>query len=304
MGTILVIGAGFMGSGISQVCAQAGWTVHLMDIDKDALKKATEQIRWSLKRLFSKGRLTEPVDLILQRIQTQDHIRGVDNPGWVIEAATEREELKHRIFGELDNMYGPDIPLASNTSTIPISRLAEPLKHPQRVLGLHFFGPVPLMGLVEVVKGAKTLPTLFDAAIEFVKSLGKTPLPVRQDIPGFVVNRVFAAAFRKALELVHRGVATPEEVDIGLKLGYGWVAGPFEVADNAGIDTFLLVGESMEKLGEPHLAARSEILRNLVTKGEVGRKAGKGFYEYGPDGTKVPRPLFNPGFHGSSRQKP
>jgi 3-hydroxybutyryl-CoA dehydrogenase len=207
---------------------------------------------------------------------------------WVIEAAFEAEELKRGIFQELDRISRPDTPLATNTSSIPITRLAENTRRPERVLGLHFFGPAPLMGLVEVVKGEKTSPEILDRGVAFVESLGKTPVRVQRDIPGFVMNRIFSAALREAVDLVDQGIATPEDVDVGMRLGYGWNAGPFEIADNAGLDTCARVGQSMKALGAPHLAPSSNLMERMVADGRLGRKAGKGFYRYSPEGKRLP----------------
>jgi 3-hydroxybutyryl-CoA dehydrogenase len=207
---------------------------------------------------------------------------------WVIEAAFEAEELKLGIFKELDRISKPETPLATNTSSIPITRLAKNTKRPERVLGLHFFGPVPLMELVEVVKGEKTAPEIFERGVAFVQSLGKTPVRVQRDIPGFVMNRIFSAAFREAVDLVDQGIVSPEDVDVGMRLGYGWNAGPFEIADNAGLDTFLRVGQSMRNLGVEHLAPSSKLIERMVTEGRLGRKAGKGFYRYSPEGKRLP----------------
>ncbi len=242
--SILVIGAGFMGSGIAQVCAQSGYRVHLMDIDPAALEKALSSIKWSVDKLSSKGLLKESPDTVLGRITSEKTLESAAGVQWVIEAALEVEELKKEIFRELDRLAPVDTPLASNTSSIPISRIARITQHPGRVLGLHFFGPVPLMGLVEVVKGEKTEINVFDRGVDFVKSLGKTPVRVRRDIPCFVMNRIFAAAFRESVDLVDRGIVSLEDVDVGMKLGYGWNAGSFEIADNAGLDTYVLISES------------------------------------------------------------
>ena len=227
MQKILIVGAGFMGSGIAQVSAQAGYQVHLMDIRTAITDRALKEIRWSLEKLAAKGTLPEPVEKILARIAVEQDLSCASEMDWVIEAATEAEELKRSIFRELDQVSMPKTPLATNTSSIPITLLALNTRRPERVLGLHFFGPVPLMKLVEVVKGEKTSPEIFERGVAFAQSLGKTPVRVQQDIPGFVMNRIFSAALREAVDLVDRGIATPEDVDVGMRLGYGWNVGPF-----------------------------------------------------------------------------
>jgi 3-hydroxybutyryl-CoA dehydrogenase len=288
MTTVMVIGAGFMGSGIAQVCAQTGYRVILMDVDKGAVEKAVGKIKWSLEKFFSKGFLKESPELCLERISIATDLNPTAEADWVIEAAFENEDLKKEIFEELDRLAPSNIPLATNTSSIPISRLAEITRTPERVLGLHFFGPVPFMGLVEVIKGAKTSDEIFSRGAEFVKSLGKTPVKVQKDIPGFVMNRIFGAAFRECVDLVADGIASPEDIDLGMRLGYGWNIGPFEIADNAGLDTFARVGETMLALGEEHLVAKSDLILKMVEEGRLGKKVGKGFYRYTNDGKKMP----------------
>jgi len=287
MTTVLVIGAGFMGSGIAQVCAQSGYRVILMDVDETALEKAVRGIKWSLGKFFSKGFLKETPESYMERITTVVDLDVSAEVDWVIEAAFEDENLKKQIFKKLDRLTPSHIPLATNTSSIPISRLAKYTGTPERVLGLHFFGPVPFMGLVEVIKGEKTSEEVYNQGAEFVKSLGKTPVKVNKDIPGFVMNRIFGAAFRECVDLVADGIASPEDIDIGMRLGYGWNIGPFEIADNAGLDTFARVGEAMLALGEDHLVAKSDLVMKMVKEGRLGKKVGEGFYRYTKDGKKI-----------------
>jgi len=285
---VLIVGAGFMGAGIAQVSAQAEYQVHLMDIQTAITDRAIEEIRWSLEKLAAKGLLKEPREKVLARILPEKDLSKASEVDWIIEAATEAEELKRSLFQELDRISRPDTPLATNTSSIPITRLAQNTLRPERVLGLHFFGPVPLMGLVEVVKGEKTSPVIFERGVTFVQSLGKTPVRVERDIPGFVMNRIFSAALREAVDLVDQGIATAEDVDVGMRLGYGWNAGPFEIADNAGLDTCARVGQTMKALGAGHLAPSSNLIERMVGEGRLGRKAGKGFYRYSSEGKRVP----------------
>ncbi len=289
MEKILVVGAGFMGSGIAQVSAQAGYSVYLMDIETAIIDRALLEIRKSLEKLASKGLLKDSPENVLARITPASDLSNAPEVEWVIEAALEDEKLKRNIFQELDRLSRPDTPLATNTSSIPITRLAENTRQPERILGLHFFGPVPLMGLVEVVKGEKTSPEIFERGVAFVRSLGKTPVRVQRDIPGFVMNRIFSAAFREAVDLVDQGIVSPEDVDAGMRLGYGWNAGPFEIADNAGLDTCARVGQSMRALGAEYLAPTSNLIERMVEEGRLGRKAGIGFYRYSPEGKRLPK---------------
>jgi 3-hydroxybutyryl-CoA dehydrogenase len=288
MKSILVIGAGFMGSGIAQVCAQAGWQVNLMDTSALALDRAMADAKWSLDKLSSKGHLKDAPGTIVSRILPQHDLRSAARASWIIEAVPEIESLKKQIFREVDRIAPSNTPLASNTSTVPITRLARATQRPERILGLHFFGPVPLMGLVEVIKGEKTSKMVFERGLAFVKSLGKTPVRVEKDVPGFIMNRIFSAALRQAIDLVAEGVTTVEDVDAGMRLGYGWTAGPFEIADNAGIDTYALIGQSLTALGAEDLVPRSNLIERLVSEGRLGRKVGKGFYRYTLEGRRLP----------------
>ena len=288
MESVLVVGAGYMGSGIGQVCAQAGYRVHLMDIKAEVLDKAMSEIQWSLGKLGSKGLLRDSPETVFERITPEKDLSSAAKVGCVIEAAFEAVDLKLEIFEELDRLASPETPLASNSSFIPPTRIAQATNHPERVLGLHFFGPVPLMRMVEVIKGEKTSPTAFEAGVAFVQSLGHTPIRVQKDIPGFALNRIFSAAFREAVDLVADGVATPEDIDAGMELGYGWNVGPFVIADNSGLDTQVLIGQTMVELGLEGFASRTDLIRQMVKEGRLGRKAGKGFYRYTEDGKRLP----------------
>jgi 3-hydroxybutyryl-CoA dehydrogenase len=288
MEKVLVIGAGFMGAGIAQVCAQSRYQVFLTDTDAEALEKAMGGIKWSVEKFAKKGVLTEPPKTILGRIVAEQGLQKAAESDWVIEAVIEKEDLKKEIFKELDALAPAPTPLATNTSSIPITRLASATQSPERVLGLHFFGPVPFMALVEVIKGEKTAEDVFNRGLEFVESLGKTALAVHRDIPGFVINRILFAAWRECADLIQEGIVSPEGLDIGMRLGLGWNVGPCEIADNAGLDTFLRVAEAMKALGEDRLVPRSDLVERMVKEGRLGRKVGKGFYRYTEDGKRVP----------------
>jgi 3-hydroxybutyryl-CoA dehydrogenase len=286
--SVLVIGAGFMGAGIAQVCAQSGYRVHLNDVKPEALGKAEKGLRWSVNKLVEKGFFQEDPDKILSRLTYETDLSSAAEADWIIEAILEVEAIKIDLFKALEEKIPATTPLATNTSSIPITRIASHLNRPERVLGLHFFGPVPFMGLVEVVKGEQTGDNVFEAGVDFITSLDKTPVRVKRDIPGFVMNRIFSAAFREAVDLVSDGIVSPEDVDAGMRLGYGWNVGPFEVADNAGLDTFVLVGQSMAELGEENLVTKSDLLQKMIEQGRLGKKAGKGFYRYTADGKRIP----------------
>jgi len=288
MENVLVVGAGYMGSGIGQVCAQAGYRVQLMDVKAEALDKAMSELQWSLGKLGSKGLLKDSPQVVLERITPEHDLSSAATAQWIIEAAFESVDLKLEIFKELDRLASPETPLASNSSFIPPTRIAQATRHPERVLGLHFFGPVPLMRMVEVIKGEKTSPEVFEGGVAFVQSLGHTPIRVQKDIPGFALNRIFSAAFREAVDLVADGVATPEDIDAGMELGYGWNAGPFVIADNSGLDTQVLIGQTMVELGLEGFASRTDLIPQMVKEGRLGRKSGKGFYRYTPEGKRLP----------------
>lgn len=208
--------------------------------------------------MYEKGFLQEEPATFLGRISSTTDFAGASEADWVIEAIPENEALKIDLFMELEKRVPSQTPLATNTSFIPISHITSHQDHPERMLGLHFFGPAPFMGLVEVVKGQKTADNIFKKGVDFVVSLDKTPVRVSRDIPGFVMNRIFSAAFRETVDLVDNGIVRPQDVDAGMRLEYGWNVGPFEVADNAGIETFALVGQSVLELGEEHLVSKSD----------------------------------------------
>ena len=284
---VFVAGAGLMGSGIAQVCAQAGMTVTLYDIDPRALERARENIAWSAEKLIQKGKTTGPLEAVMARIQTSRSLEDAASAQVVIEAVFEDLAVKRELFTRLGRVVEPDTLVASNTSAIPISELAGALPHPQRFLGLHFFSPVPMMAAVEVIRGALTSEECFQAGRRLVESMGKTPILVQRDIPGFVINRVNLPSTIEAIRLVEEGVATVEDIDQGVRLGLGRRMGIFETGDLVGLDVTLgaltaLYRETGQERWFPPV-----LLRRKVQAGQLGRKTGVGWYRYDQEGRRL-----------------
>jgi len=288
MDKVLVIGAGFMGGGITQVVAQGGYTVYLYDTKPAAIDTTMKQIIWSTEKLASKGKIKDSAKAVQDRINIAKDLSIASQCQWVIEVVFEDEQMKKELFKDLDAKCPPETILASNTSSIPITRLASLTRRPERVIGLHFFGPVPMMKLVEVIKGEKSSDAVFKKGVDFINSLGQYPVKVMKDIPGFIMNRISGASFREALDLVEKGIATVEDVDKGMHYGFNWNIGPFEIADNAGLDTYVRVGKAFQALGAGNISVTSKLMENMVAAGRLGRKVGKGFYDYTPDGKMIP----------------
>jgi 3-hydroxybutyryl-CoA dehydrogenase len=283
---IMVVGSGLMGSGIAQVCAQAGIEVLLTDACEEALDKAVQNIAWSVGKLIEKGKLSGDVETIVKRIRVVkgfESARGID---LAIEAVFEKIEVKQEIFKILDETCGSDTLIASNTSAIPITELASLTRNPERVLGIHFFSPVPMMQAVEVIRGICTSDETMSKARAFVVQIGKEPIMVNRDVAGFVVNRINFPAAIEAMRLVEEGVATVEDIDKGLRLGSGRKMGIFETGDMVGLDvTYGALMATYKETGDPRFYPPL-LLRRKVKAGHLGRKTGKGWYEYNEDGTK------------------
>jgi len=278
---VMVIGAGFMGSGIAQVSAAGGFEVMIYDADENVTAKAVDNMRWSLEKLKGKGKLAEAPEDVMGRLQKAESLDKAAEADVVIEAVYEDEGVKGELFETLNRIVRDDAVIGSNTSSIPMEKLSTRLKKPGRFIGMHFFGPVPLMELLELVMGPETSDETLETAKWFARKVGKTPIVVRKPSPGFLVNRIFNAAAFEAMRCYAEGVGTPEDIDTGMRLGYGWTAGPFEVLDNAGLD---VVAGIFKTIG---LDPPGEI-RQKLEQGHLGRKTGEGFYRYdGPWGKRI-----------------
>jgi 3-hydroxybutyryl-CoA dehydrogenase len=281
---ILVIGSGLMGSGIAQVCAQSGINVRLYDTSAEALEKAKQNIAWSVGKFVEKGKLTEDKDAVLNRIAFIEKLEsGLDpkfTPDIAIEAVFENIDIKREVFKTLDENCGPETLIATNTSAIPITELAAATSRPEKVLGLHFFSPVPMMMAVEVIKGMLTSDPTMQTGKEFVEQIGKTPIMVNRDVAGFVINRINLPSSMEAMRLVEEGVATVEDIDKGLKLASGRKMGIFETGDMVGLDvTYGALMSMYQETGDPRWYPPL-LLRRKVKAGHLGRKTGKGWYDY------------------------
>ena len=275
-----VVGAGLMGSGIAQAAATAGFETVLRDVDEAQLRKARAGIEKSTAKFVEKGQLTESDrNAALGRLTTTTALDPLARADLVIEAAPEVVDLKIRIFRELDSLCPRTTAFASNTSSISIDVLAAGSGRPDRFVGLHFFNPVPLMPLVEVIRGASTSQPTYDAALGFVRRLGKETVEAR-DVPGFVVNLLLVPFLLDAVRAVERGVASVADIDRGMMLGCGHPMGPLTLLDFVGLDTVVRIGEIMfAGYGEERYVAPA-LLQRMVASGLLGRKSGKGFYDY------------------------
>lgn len=278
---IAVIGAGTMGNGIAHVFAQSGFDVSLIDISQTALEKARATIKKNLDRLIKKGKLTEEdKNNTIKRVETFTEIKkGVAKADLVIEAATENENIKLKIFKELDNECEANTILATNTSSISITKIAAVTNRPEKVIGMHFMNPVPIMKLVEIIKAYKTSDEVLQKIIDVSKALNKVPVEVN-DFPGFVANRILMPMINEAIITLNRGVAGVKEIDTVMKLGMAHPMGPLQLADFIGLDICLAIMNVLyEGLGEDKYAA-CPLLKTMVDAGDLGSKTGKGFYDW------------------------
>jgi len=283
---VFVVGAGLMGSGIAQVCAAAHLEVILCDVAPQAVESALKNIAWSAGKLVEKQNIEGPLEAIMARITPVNDVAGAAEADLCIEAVFEKLELKQEVFGKLAAVVKPETLLASNTSAIPISALAAGVPNPERVLGIHFFSPVPMMEAVEVVRSQFTSDEVFAMGKSFVEAIGKEPILVHKDVPGFLINRINFPATVEAMRLVEAGVGTVEDIDKGLRLASGRRMGIFETGDMVGLDvTCGALTAIYEETKDPRWFPPA-ILRRKVMAGQLGRKTGKGWYEYNPDGTR------------------
>ena len=286
--SVFVVGAGLMGSGIAQVCAQAGVRVILNDVDGEMIDKGLKSIAWSVGKFIEKGKLAEEKGVILSRIEgTTDFSRGAD-ADLAIEVVPENLKLKQAVFQKLDGACRPDALLASNTSAIPITSLAAATQRPERVMGLHFFSPVPMSQVVEVVRGIGSVDDTIHTGTAFVERLGKTPVPVESDVPGFLLNRINLISYVEAIRLLEQGIGTVSDIDKGVRLAFGRKMGPFETGDMVGLDVSCGALTAIYEDSKDMRYYPPQLLRRKVEAGQLGRKTGQGWYRYGSDGSRKP----------------
>jgi 3-hydroxybutyryl-CoA dehydrogenase len=278
--TVGIIGAGTMGNGIAQACAVSGLNVIMLDINDAAVAKGLSTIASSLDRLIKKEKMTEAEKAsALSRIKTSTNYQDFTASQIVIEAATENYELKIKILKQLDGIVSKDTIIASNTSSISITQMAAEVSNPQRFIGMHFFNPVPMMTLVEIIRGLQTDDQTHALVQEMSKVLGKEPITVK-NAPGFVVNRILVPMINEAFFVLAEGLATPEDIDAGMKLGCNHPIGPLALADMIGLDTCLAIMEVYFKNFNDSKYRPCPLLREMVAAGYLGRKSGKGVYSY------------------------
>jgi 3-hydroxybutyryl-CoA dehydrogenase len=278
---LAVIGAGLMGSGIAQVSAQAGYEVVLRDVTDEALARGKGGIQASYEKFVAKGKLdAETAEAALGRITTTTDLDAVADADIVVEAVFEKIEVKQDIFRALDKIVREEAILASNTSAIPITKIAAVTERPERVVGTHFFSPVPMMQLCELVRGYKTSDETLAAARAFAEEVGKTCIVVNRDVAGFVTTRLISALVVEAVKLYESGVASAEDIDTACKLGFGHAMGPLATTDLTGVDILLHATGNIYTESQDEKFAPPELMRRMVDAGDIGRKSGQGFYRY------------------------
>lgn len=278
--TVGVCGAGLMGNGIAQTCAAAGFNVVLMEVAEAPLQRGMASIGKSLDKFVEKGKLSQADrDATFGRIKATTEVKDLKGCDLIVEAIVENVAIKLKLFKELDEMLAPHAIICTNTSSLCVIELAAGTKRPDKVAGLHFFNPVPLMKLVEVVRTIATTQETVDRLFAFAGKLGKEPV-LAQDTPGFIVNRLLIPYLLYAIRCLEGGLASKEDIDAGMKLGCGYPMGPFELLDFVGLDTTYFIAEIMfDEFKDPMMAA-PPLLKRMVLAGRHGRKSGKGFYDY------------------------
>jgi 3-hydroxybutyryl-CoA dehydrogenase len=287
MTQLFVAGAGLMGAGIAQTGISSGFEVTLREVDDALVNRGVENIRKRLDRVVAKGQMDPAArELALGRLHPTTSLEAAGRADFVIEAITENTELKRELFKRLDGICRPETILASNTSSIPITRLAAATRRPDKVIGMHFFNPVPRMDLLEIIRGRQTSDATLAAALDLGRRLGKTPI-TSLDYPGFIVNRMLVPFINEAIWALMQGIGSREDIDTGARLGLHHPMGPLELGDFVGLDTHLYICDVLyEGLKDPKFAA-PPLLRQMVEAGHYGRKSGRGFYRYAPDGTRA-----------------
>ncbi len=278
--TFGVIGAGQMGNGIAQVAAMSGLNVIMNDIKDEFVQRGLDNITKILSKNVEKGKMTSAEkDAVLGRIRTGTHIKDMVDADFVVEAAVEREDLKFKIFRDLDEICKPNVILSTNTSSIPIGRIAARTQRPDKVIGMHFMNPVPVMKLVEVIRGLATSDETFQVTWDLSIKFGKTPAEAN-DFPGFIANRILMPMINESIYCLYHDVGTPEAIDTVMKLGMNHPMGPLALADLIGLDTCLAVMETLYNGFKDSKYRPCPLLRKYVEAGWLGKKTGRGFYEY------------------------
>lgn len=275
-----------MGSGIAQVCAQAGMQVVMMDNEPSALERAKKQVNWSVGKFVEKGRLKEDKEVILARITETIDLLDLGDVDIVVENVPEDIDVKREVFKTLSEIVSKESLLTTDTSAIPITEIAAVSRYPERVVGLHFFSPAQMMQVVEVVRGVMTSDEAMDKGVMFVEAIGKRPIRVERDVAGFLLNRINFPSTIEAIRLVEEGIATVEEIDVGMRLAFGRKMGPFETGDMVGLDVMLKAMMSTYEETRDMKFYPPVLMQRKVLAGHLGIKTRKGWYDYNEDGAR------------------